>query len=110
MNWAQNPRRHCKGYPVETFFPKDVPQAKAAKAICDGCPVKAECLQSALTDSSGEYSTFGVWGGTTAEERRYMIVTMERSQLSPIQAKNRDTHADELERLLTAALARLGAA
>lgn len=35
-----------------------------AKQLCEGCPVRAECLQWAL-----DHEEFGVWGGTTEEER-----------------------------------------
>lgn len=38
---------------------------KAAKAVCEGCPVKSDCLEWALSNESS-----GVWGGTTAYERR----------------------------------------
>jgi len=34
---------------------------------CASCPVKAPCLQYALT-----YEDYGYWGGTTARERREM--------------------------------------
>lgn len=39
-----------------------------ARAICSWCPVKAECLEYAVADTSIE----GVWAGTTTRERRQM--------------------------------------
>lgn len=39
-----------------------------AKAVCVGCPVILDCLTHAL--SVPEY--FGVWGGTTPEERELL--------------------------------------
>ncbi len=40
-------------------------QAKAAKAVCGPCAVRASCLSYAL-----EAMPEGIWGGTTEEERR----------------------------------------
>lgn len=40
-----------------------------AKKICNGCPVKIECLAEAL-DRPEE---FGVWGGYTVRERRALL-------------------------------------
>lgn len=61
----------CVGVPHDVMFPPaDGPRAadySAAKAICQPCPVKAECLDYALT---GEHGMFGCWGGTSPRERR----------------------------------------
>lgn len=43
-------------------------QAETAKAVCRGCPVRAECLAYAQADPS----LTGVWGGTTEQERAAM--------------------------------------
>ncbi|WP_344407158.1 WhiB family transcriptional regulator [Streptomyces longisporus] len=40
-----------------------------AKAVCQGCPVRTECLGDAL-DNRIE---FGVWGGMTERERRALL-------------------------------------
>lgn len=58
----------CASYPAEVFFPPgDVPSAAiAAKAICETCPVREECLSFALETAQVE----GVWGGMDAGERR----------------------------------------
>lgn len=49
------------------FANRTVTPEEAAKA-CAGCPVIAECLERALR--TGE--TFGIWGGTTPEQRQRM--------------------------------------
>lgn len=42
----------------------------AARAVCGGCPVRAECLHDAvISDAPG-----GVWGGLTSQERRRLPV------------------------------------
>ena len=38
------------------------------KALCDICPVRAECLAAALENDEQH----GIWGGTTPQERRKM--------------------------------------
>lgn len=55
----------------ELFFPlgsdtRAMQQAVRAKAFCVNCPVREECLHYALASHQGH----GIWGGTTAEERR----------------------------------------
>jgi len=39
-----------------------------AKQICSGCPVRAECLDWALEENP----RWGVYAGTTTEQRRYL--------------------------------------
>ena len=58
----------CASYPAEVFFPSsEVPlESNPAKAICEGCPVREECLSFALETAQAE----GVWGGMDAGERR----------------------------------------
>ena len=64
-------RGACRPTEPELFFPLSaagptVPQVAAAKAICRGCPVRAECLDYAIQTAQDH----GIWGGTTEEERR----------------------------------------
>jgi WhiB family redox-sensing transcriptional regulator len=60
-------RGACKGE-TEAFFSYDEEVVAQAVAICEGCPVRQECLETALADRN----LFGVWGGTTQAERRRM--------------------------------------
>ena len=39
------------------------------KAICQPCPIRTECLATAL---DGHYE-FGIWGGMTERERRALL-------------------------------------
>lgn len=41
---------------------------RAAKAVCQGCPVRSACLNFALETNQEA----GIWGGTSAEERRML--------------------------------------
>jgi WhiB family redox-sensing transcriptional regulator len=62
----------CREHPELDFVPPDVVselnrrRLAAAVEVCQRCLVKAECLAYALEDRS----LIGVWGGTTAAERR----------------------------------------
>lgn len=44
-----------------------VPQIAEAKAICNSCPVRRECLDWAIEHGETEH---GIWGGKTPHERR----------------------------------------
>jgi len=58
----------CRWHPDIDFFSSSGNQSRA-KAICETCPVAAECLAYALE----RYETEGVWGGTTPAERRQLL-------------------------------------
>jgi WhiB family transcriptional regulator, redox-sensing transcriptional regulator len=60
----------CQDVDTELFFPVGktgpaVPQIEAAKAICAQCEARAACLHFAVTTNQ----EYGVWGGTSEEER-----------------------------------------
>ncbi|PWG66787.1 WhiB family transcriptional regulator [Bifidobacterium callitrichidarum] len=61
----------CRNEDPELFFPlpNDRGSEEKAIAICETCPVKADCLQAALN----EQDQFGIWGGLTAEDRRSLL-------------------------------------
>lgn len=48
----------CAGLNPRMFFPEPGQSVKEALAVCASCPVKAECLEYALTN--GE--RFGIYG------------------------------------------------
>lgn len=59
----------CQQVP-HIFFPEETlaisrDETKAAKTICNRCPIKVECLTYAL--EAGE--AFGIWGGLLPSER-----------------------------------------
>lgn len=60
-------RAACRDVDPEVFFPisRNAAAASEAIAICEGCPVRHECLTVALTRAE-----VGVWGGTTEAQRR----------------------------------------
>jgi len=58
----------CAGADPDALFVQGKAQ-RAAKAMCKGCPVMAECLADALDNRT----EFGVWGGMTERERRALL-------------------------------------
>ena len=59
-------RAACRGLDTGTFYPATPEQEAEALAICATCPVREQCLEQALRDRE----QYGVWGGTTPEQRR----------------------------------------
>ncbi|MBO0833812.1 MAG: WhiB family transcriptional regulator [Actinobacteria bacterium] len=78
----------CRPYDPELFFPVSPygttaeRQVAEAKAVCVRCPVRAECLDFALTTQQAH----GVWGGMSEQE----LVLLRRHNVRPA-----DTDADE---------------
>ncbi|HVC14726.1 MAG TPA: WhiB family transcriptional regulator [Acidimicrobiales bacterium] len=70
-------RAACRGIDVEIFFPETDEDAdvEAAKAVCEGCPVRQACLEHALAHRERE----GVWGGATERERRRILRQRRKS-------------------------------
>ncbi|MEV7344742.1 WhiB family transcriptional regulator [Streptomyces sp. NPDC093544] len=68
-NWRESAA--CRTVDPDLFFPigntgPAILQINEAKAVCEGCPVRDECLKWAL--ETGQ--SIGVWGGTSEAERR----------------------------------------
>lgn len=64
----------CRDEDPEMFFPAPrsltmFVQLARAKAVCGGCPVSDECLRYALATGQD----YGVWGGTSEEERKIIL-------------------------------------
>lgn len=74
--WRERAACNADTVNPEWFFP-DLPglAGNRAKSICAGCPVRDECLASALWEP-----VCGIWGGTTKAER----VAMRRDMGMPL--------------------------
>ena len=64
----------CRDSDPNLFYPvgrgRDaLEQIEEAKAICRTCPSREPCLEFALTFCE----VLGIWGGTSAEERRQLV-------------------------------------
>jgi WhiB family transcriptional regulator, redox-sensing transcriptional regulator len=68
-NWRASAA--CRSADPDLFFPISGQslaerQIARAKTICAGCRVRRECLDFAQSHEQ----TYGIWGGTTAEDRQ----------------------------------------
>ena len=75
-SWADDAA--CRDMDPRWWFARhDLPRTEIedgiakAKAVCSVCPVQEVCLEFALHGFNWS-SDFGIWGGTTAEERQEM--------------------------------------
>lgn len=61
----------CREIGVDVFFPEfDDEGIGQIRKICADCPVRALCLDEAV--SMPHYADWGFWGGTTRAERHRM--------------------------------------
>jgi WhiB family transcriptional regulator, redox-sensing transcriptional regulator len=61
---AWHARAACRGMGTDTFFPRLGETGAEAKAICANCPVRRECLTTAMNDDER-----GIWGGESDRDR-----------------------------------------
>ena len=66
-HWQE--RAACYGLDPEVFFPTTEEEAGLALSYCGVCQVREVCLAWAVRN--GE--RYGVWGGTTEQQRRRLI-------------------------------------
>lgn len=63
---------------VDNFFANKPAQQQPALKICDNCPVRRECMKSALE----EKQVWGIWGGLTPKKiRRTLSVNWEGQEM-----------------------------
>jgi WhiB family redox-sensing transcriptional regulator len=72
-------RAACRGEMGNDFYPpvhgerrpeRRMREARA-KAVCASCPVRSECLETAVSNDE----RYGVWGGLTDSERRALLAS-----------------------------------
>ncbi|TQC41485.1 WhiB family transcriptional regulator [Rhodococcus sp. WS4] len=81
-------RASCRGVDTEMFFSPDgergrgrAQRERAAKQICQDCPVLAQCRAHALTATEA----YGIWGGMSENERT------RHTRRTRVTARHRDT-------------------
>lgn len=66
----------CAQTDPELFFPEKGAGLNVALAICHRCPVRLDCLETALRDNE----MHGVWGGMSEHQRRLLRRERRRRQ------------------------------
>lgn len=89
-------RANCRGCDPDLFFPSRSEGwrgAPEAKEICRTCPVSTECLLYAMGDAK---CADGVYGGTTANERRHIRwLLLGRMTLAPVKDVQPSTEREQ---------------
>ncbi|MGV9330187.1 WhiB family transcriptional regulator [Streptosporangium sandarakinum] len=88
IHWSRSSL--CLEEDPELFFPVSFEgpgreQCEQAKAVCNRCPVKRRCLDYALNTQQ----MYGVWGGTTPDERRALMAMVRRKARAKAEAAAR---------------------
>lgn len=83
-------RAACRGMPIDIWYAEGkTADHSTALAVCATCPVKTECLESALVEETvlGHQATLGIRGGKTdaqrkkIRKRRKMMTEIAQGQL-----------------------------
>ena len=71
---------NCQGLPTDMFYPEQgagmAARFRAAKAVCEDCPVRQACLDDALAEegTASRQHRWGIRGGLTNAERELLAV------------------------------------
>ena len=82
----------CRSHDPDLWFAESPAELERAKELCAGCPLKAECLASALS----RQEPWGVWGGEIFE--RGTVIARKRPRGRPSKA---DLERDRAEQART---------
>lgn len=55
---------------ADEWYPERGESYTAALKLCQGCPVRQECLEFAMTNEASDYHRHGIYGGATPRQRR----------------------------------------
>ena len=72
-DWAEEAL--CAQTDPDLFFPEKGGSTREAKAICEACPVTAQCLAFALDNCE----PFGIWGGVSERARRSLRTDLKEA-------------------------------
>ena len=75
-NWRDDAA--CIGMETELFYPGAVDERKYVQKTCDNCPVKLECLATALATKDTDN---GIHGGQVPSEKRKIVEALRRLRL-----------------------------
>lgn len=76
QSWMSDGECHSRPELTALFFPGRGESSPEAKEMCGRCVVRSECLEFAL--GLPENHDHGVWGGTSAKQRRRIRLKRRR--------------------------------
>jgi len=83
----------CHTRDPELYFSEDELEVAQAKSLCGGCPVRAQCLEGALS----RQEPAGVWGGELFEDGRIIAKKRKAGRPSLKEVAARDAEGDLIE-------------
>ena len=88
----------CAEVGGDFFYPEKGGSSRDARSICASCPVRGQCLADALT-RMGEYGSgkYGVWGGTTFNQREWLLDHFSSVQAAVAYAMEQDCTIDTVD-------------
>lgn len=72
----------CLGLDPDLFFPERGESTREAKAVCEDCVVREDCLEFAIANRE----KFGIWGGKSERERRAIRRQRNKQKLAAASA------------------------
>jgi WhiB family redox-sensing transcriptional regulator len=83
----------CHSSDPELYFSEDEMEVAQAKSLCEGCPVRAQCLEGALS----RQEPAGVWGGELFEDGRIIAKKRKAGRPSLKEIAARDGQGELIE-------------
>jgi WhiB family redox-sensing transcriptional regulator len=83
----------CHTSDPELYFSEDELEVAQAKSLCGGCPVRAQCLEGALS----RQEPAGVWGGELFEGGRIIAKKRKAGRPSLKEVAARDAEGELIE-------------
>ncbi|MFM7224859.1 MAG: WhiB family transcriptional regulator [Actinomycetota bacterium] len=87
LDWQADARCRTDGAPLTArFFSEQLDDIAAAKAFCAECPVRGQCLDTALR----RREPWGVWGGELLVNGRIVANKRPRGRPPKVRSDDRD--------------------
>jgi WhiB family redox-sensing transcriptional regulator len=83
----------CHAADPELYFSEDEMKVQEAKSLCGGCPVRAQCLEGALS----RQEPVGVWGGELFDEGRIIAKKRKAGRPTSKEVAERNSEGELIE-------------
>jgi hypothetical protein len=83
----------CAGEDTAIFFPGQGQSVDKGKKFCQDCEVRESCFFYAIGEETGDTEDYGVWGGSSSEER----ISWRVQRLTPDQQWDKMINSEKLD-------------